>query len=262
MADEKNIRLLSLDFDGTLLAYPPAGPVLDAPVIELLNELAERGVGWCANSGRSFGDQLAIMTASREAGLRNLPCGLLCMESLIYEWADGSLRGLEPWNSEMTANLRELQRQVSERIAPRIDHIRERYTDDVYLNELYSAFNVPDVNDLPRALERDVQTWLEGVPDAMITRNGPWVAVISERAGKGNVLSAFGARVGVSREEILAVGDHMNDIPMLNGGHAAYVGCPGNAVFEVKDVVRAAGGVVADAHGPAGTVEVIRAYLG
>lgn len=256
------IRLLSLDFDGTLLDYPPEGAILHAEAIDLLNELGDRGVQWCVNSGRSFSDQFAIVEASRAAGLRNLPNALLCMESLIYEREGGTIRALEPWNSEMTATLRDLQEQVSLRIGPRVDAIRDRYTDDIYLNELYSAFNVPDVNDLPLALERELKEWLDGVPGAHVTRNGCWVAVISTRAGKGNVLTAFGRRAGFTREEILAVGDHMNDLPMLDGKHAAYVGCPGNAVFEVKDAVRGAGGLVASEHGPLGTVEVIRAFCG
>ena len=41
------------------------------------------------------------------------------------------------------------------------------------------------------------------------------VEVHSERSGKGNGLRAVAERLGVAREEILAIGDHINDIKML-----------------------------------------------
>jgi hypothetical protein len=49
---------------------------------------------------------------------------------------------------------------------------------------------------------------------------------------------------------------------MLNGTAARHVACPANAMAEVVDTVTAAGGYVARAAGPEGTVEAVGFFLG
>ena len=61
---------------------------------------------------------------------------------------------------------------------------------------------------------------------------------------------------------IFAVGDHQNDLPMLDGTHARHVACPGNAIDPVKRAVRAAGGYVAREPYSAGVIEALRFYCG
>jgi hypothetical protein len=48
------IRLLSLDFDGTLVSRV-SEPVLDTQCMELIRELQEAGTMWAINTGRSVG---------------------------------------------------------------------------------------------------------------------------------------------------------------------------------------------------------------
>jgi Cof subfamily protein (haloacid dehalogenase superfamily) len=58
------------------------------------------------------------------------------------------------------------------------------------------------------------------------------VDVIERDCSKGNALSAWAARLGVGREEILALGDNLNDREMLEFAGLAVV--MGNAVPELK----------------------------
>src|SRR5205807_8508572 len=62
---------------------------------------------------------------------------------------------------------------------------------------------------------------------------------------KGAALAELSRLLGIPREEIFAVGDHHNDISMLDGRFAAYPACPANAIPPVKDAVKSAGGCVA-----------------
>jgi hydroxymethylpyrimidine pyrophosphatase-like HAD family hydrolase len=59
----------------------------------------------------------------------------------------------------------------------------------------------------------------------------------------------------------LAIGDSHNDLAMLDPRHAAMVGCPGNAVAEVKQHVAAIGGYVAQALHGAGVIETVRHFF-
>lgn len=254
------IRLLSLDFDGTILDYPDDGPVLHPVIVDLLNALNLRGVAWVANSGRSLAEQKMIVEASTHMGLSHLPQAFLCHETLIYECSGPAVRSSEPWNTDMNVILLELHVRVRRALEPRLDEIRERFTKEIFIADLYSAFQFQDAEQ-SEAFAAVLRSWLREVPGAAITRNGPWVAVISDRAGKGNVLRAYAARAGYDFDEILAVGDHYNDITMLNGTAAAHVGCPADAIDEVKDAVMVAGGYVAEGEGPVGTAEVIRRYI-
>ncbi len=45
---------------------------------------------------------------------------------------------------------------------------------------------------------------------------------------------------------LIAIGDGINDITMLNGGVTKCVGCPANAAPEVIQAVRKAGGIVSE----------------
>jgi len=60
--------------------------------------------------------------------------------------------------------------------------------------------------------------------------------------------------------EILAVGDHQNDLAMLFGDVAAMVACPANAHPSVKSLVKRAGGHVSSLENGEGTAECIRVY--
>jgi hydroxymethylpyrimidine pyrophosphatase-like HAD family hydrolase len=78
--------------------------------------------------------------------------------------------------------------------------------------------------------------------------------------GKGRVLATAVADLGVPRERILAIGDQPNDLDMLDGRVAGYVGCPGDADDAVLATVRRAGGWVADQPGTTGTAHLIRRF--
>jgi hypothetical protein len=43
--------------------------------------------------------------------------------------------------------------------------------------------------------------------------------------------------LGLTRTEVFAAGDHLNDLPMLKSEFAAWLAAPQNAVPEVKEAV-------------------------
>jgi HAD superfamily hydrolase (TIGR01484 family) len=256
------IRLICLDFDGTIMAYEPAPASFHAEVIGLLNELGARGIAWCANSGRDMEDQQQVLSIAAERGLRHWPEALLCTESMIYPRRNGVYDALQPWNGRVEAELRAFHRQVQSVLESRMEQLVQRYASmPVYLGETYTAFNVPGDESRSIALYEELHDLLEGLPGLMVTRNGGWVAVLIERVGKGNVLREYARYAGYGPSEILAVGDQFNDLPMLDGNAARHVGCPGNSIPEVMQSVRTAGGYVAVSGGPEGTMEVIRRVL-
>jgi hypothetical protein len=82
---------------------------------------------------------------------------------------------------------------------------------------------------------------------------------------KGSALGELCRLEGIGPEEVFAIGDHYNDLPMLDPRYAANLGCPANAIPDVKAAVRNAGGWIADARcgdGVAASLALARQYVG
>jgi hydroxymethylpyrimidine pyrophosphatase-like HAD family hydrolase len=260
---KKQIKLVCLDFDGTIMLYedPPSGH-FHPDVISLLNELEARGVHWCTNSGRDLKDQGLVIELAVSRGLKHKPVALICSESLVYERNNGSFHPLEPWNSTVHRDMLHFHRRVQERLTPLMPGLQRAYGMlPSYIGEHYTAYAIPDKDGLPQRFHMELSEILSDIPKTMITRNGGWVAVLTDDLGKGNALRQFSMARGYSPDEILAVGDQFNDLNMLDGKSALHVGCPSNAIPEVIATVRVAGGHVASVEGPHGTIEVLRRYI-
>ncbi len=257
------IKLICLDFDGTILIYDDEEIGHFHPdVITLLNSLEEKGIVWCANSGRDKEDQLAVIERAKASGLTHMPVALVCSESFIYMKNGSGYYELEPWNTYAREMLRDCHTEVQKKLCDKFVYIEETYTPiSSLVGECFTAFFIPDRDNLPGKLFDELKQFTEGVGNIMITRNGGWVTVMHVMLGKGNALKEFMRHRGLESCDALTVGDHLNDLTMLKKEIAHYLGCPGNAAQEVKDAVRTEGGIVADEHGALGTIQIIRSCL-
>ncbi|HMP73470.1 MAG TPA: HAD hydrolase family protein [Kiritimatiellia bacterium] len=258
----KEIEVVVLDFDGTIMVYDGSPGHFHPEVIRLLNDLQDRGIFWVANSGRDLEDQKLVLERSRERGLLHEPDAVIASESLVYLRDGREFIPLEAWNALALKGLRTLHKVVQEELEPYRKHIEEIYTPHLILWEEYAtAFLVDNREEKPRELFHDLMDWLKEIPTAMLSMNGGWVAVMLRGLGKGNALRAWAEVCDLSPRSLLAIGDHFNDLTMLGGRVAHYVGCPGDAIPEVRQTVARHGGWVAEQPGPLGTVEVIRRAL-
>jgi hydroxymethylpyrimidine pyrophosphatase-like HAD family hydrolase len=96
---------------------------------------------------------------------------------------------------------------------------------------------------------------LKNWPMLVAVRNSIYFRFSHKLYHKGACLEAIANGIGVLPPQIMAVGDHMNDLPMLDRRYAHHLACPANAVDEVKHKVRAQGGHVASSDVAEGTVE-------
>lgn len=256
------VQLVCLDFDGTVMVYDGVGAYFHADVIKLLNSLEHKGIRWCSNSGRDRSDQLRVLEASAERGLRYWPDALVCSESMVYVRDGEDYRPLEPWNSEAFRWLEELHVHVQARLEPVKAALEARYNPKlVYIGDAFTAYMLDEVDGRPEQFAAELEALLHGVPNWMMTRNGGWVAVLHEKLGKGNALSAYLQHRGIESRHVLAVGDQFNDLNMLDGEAAGMVGCPGNSIPEVQAVVKKKSGFVAKRHAPEGTLDVLNHFL-
>jgi len=257
------INLICLDFDGTIMTYDedPAG-VFHPAIIERLNGLPSRGVSWCTNSGRDYENQVDILARSEARGLTGLPDALMCSESLLYHRRDGCYTPHADWNKRVEQMLQSYHAAVQAALNPVLEDLASRYEpEEVKFEPAATVFCIPGEREVQEQFRAELQDLLAQGPGGQVTRNGGWVVALPVELGKGPVLRVYLREQDIAPENVLAVGDHHNDLSMLDGSSAGHCGCPADAIPEVIRVVQKAGGHVAVADGPLGTLEILDRFL-
>jgi HAD superfamily hydrolase (TIGR01484 family) len=251
------IKLLSTDFDGTLVDHYGNPPVVPA-LFELFRELQRTGVQWAVNTGREL---IHIEEGLLEFNFPIEPDFVLTSErEVFHRGPDGRWKDYGDWNARCYQAHEDLMLQAE----PLLADVRAFLTREVEANPIYEGDRMIG---LATATEREMDRVCEfldaerlRVPGFAYQRNMIYVRFCHEDYSKGTALSELGRLIGIQPGEIFAVGDHFNDLPMLDGRHARYVACPGNAVDPVKAAVRSANGYVAGGECSAGVVEALRYF--
>lgn len=251
------IKLLSTDFDGTLVDHetqPPVAPALFAAI----REVQARGGLWAVNTGRELQhiveglEQFSfpvepdyVLTAEREVFHRG-PAG---------EWQDYG-----DWNQRCTAAHDELFNVAGPLLAD-IEHFLASIpgANPIAMGGRLVGLVTTTDEEMDRVCEF-LERERAQVPGFQFMRNTVYLRFCHEDYSKGSALGELGRLLGLTRDEIFATGDHFNDIPMLDGRYAKWVACPGNAVAAVRDTVTAAGGYIAQGTCSHGVVEALRHF--
>ena len=249
--------VIVLDLDGTSARYEPRFE-LDPEVRKALAEARSHipGLRWVLNSDRFEGEMIRLAEYLEPA---ERPDAILSCQHLMFLRRDDGYVAHETWNDRH----RRLHARLWQNIYPRFHGWQERIRDEYPVHELfvcdrYFAFRVPPKR-LP-ALRSHVRNILTPWPEAGISGNHEWVFVNHRDFSKGALLREYARLIGSDAAEILAIGDGYNDLSMLDRRVAAYLGCPGDAATDVCRAVKDAGGIVAQAPGPAGTASIIRQF--
>ncbi len=253
------IKLLSTDFDGTVISHQEVPPV-HPDFFTVLGGMRERGALWAVNTGR--------VLWHIEEGLRELkfpfePDYVLTSErEVFHRGPEGRWQDFGDWNVRCAAAHDALFAQAGTLLRD-IEHYLEQHTraHPIYEGERLiglAAESDEEMDMVVKFLARECAR----VPGFQFMRNSIYVRFCHEAYSKGTALGELARLTGISREQIFAAGDHYNDLPMLDGRHAAWVACPGNAVDAVKRTVREAGGYVATGTCSAGIAEALRHFEG
>src|SRR5262249_40067655 len=254
------IQLLSLDFDGTLVSHL-GEPALDRRCMELIRELQDAGATWAINTGRSV-DLLESGLANFEFQIR--PDFILTTERDVFR-PSGNGDKWEPfgdWNDRCARDHAELFSSAQPVLAEVVDFVTQEtkarliYGSDRL--EGLAAENEEEIEHIAKFIEQA----RAGHPKFDYQRNGIYLRFCHTDYHKGAALAELARLIQVPRYNIFAAGDHHNDISMLDGKVAGMPSCPANAVAEVKDAVRAAGGYVARQDHGAGVHEALLHFVG
>jgi HAD superfamily hydrolase (TIGR01484 family) len=254
------IRLLSTDFDGTLVAHD-ADPVLDRRCMRRIEELQQDGALWAINTGRSL--QLL------ESGLIDFdfpvhPDFILTSERDVFRpTQNGGGRRWEPygeWNARVAQDHAELFSSASSVLAEVLDYVNHKTRARViYDRNEVEGLIAADEDEMNRIV-RFIDEARAPHPKFHYQRNTIYLRFCHADYHKGAALAELQRLLDIPREQTFAAGDHHNDISMLDGRYAALPACPGNAIPEVKEAVRRANGYVSESCCGGGVYEALRYF--
>ena len=257
----REIRLLSTDFDGTLVAHAN-DPVFDVNCMERIRDLQKSGSVWAINTGRSV-DLLESGLADFSFPVR--PDYILTSERDVFRPATngGKWEPYGDWNNRSARAHSELFLTASPLLRD-VAHFVARHTKARLLYE-GSAEPTGLIAESEEEMSRIVRFIDESRgehPRFHYQRNTVYLRFCHEDYHKGAALEELSRLLEIPAENIFAAGDQHNDISMLDGRYAAMPACPSNAIDEVKEVVTGAGGYVAGKECGAGINEALSHFAG
>ena len=253
------IQLLSLDFDGTLVSH--AGePVLNIQCMELIRGLQKDGAIWAINTGRSV-DLLESGLVDFSFPIR--PDFILTNERDVFRPGQngGKWEAFGDWNERCAREHADLFNSSRSVLAEVVGFVSQKTKARViYETNEPIGLIANNEEEMDRVTEFIEQARTRQ-PKFNYQRNTVYLRFCHTDYHKGAALAELSRLIDVPREKIFAAGDHHNDISMLDGQFAALPSCPANAILEVKDAVRAAGGYVAQNEYGAGVHEALVYFL-
>ena len=256
-ADMNDVRLLSMDFDGTLVMESD-DPPFPEQLVETLNLIRANGVHLALNTGRTI--ELV------EAGLEKnqfpvRPDFALTTERDVYRWNGTSWEAFGDWNSicETRHNAlfeysAEFLKEI-ERFALSLPGIRIHRESDRFVGVVTKT-----VEQMDKFCEF-IDHRQEGLPEFSYQRNLIYLRFCHLDYNKGTILAELQRLLGVAPNETFAVGDNFNDLPMLDSKFARYLACPANSIPEVKNAIRTKEGFVAEAKSGEGVSQALRYFF-
>jgi HAD superfamily hydrolase (TIGR01484 family) len=248
------IKLVSTDFDGTLFAEFE-NPPIPARFTSLIRDLQARGVKWVINTGR---DMSSLMETLARARVTVQPDYLVLVEREIYRHDGVRYAPIEPWNTACHGEHEELFARVRPEVTALTDWVNTRFRATVY-EDAWSPFcliagNTADADLIHARLDE----FCARFPELTVVRNDVYARFSHVNYNKGTALAELTRLLNLTSAEVLAAGDHLNDLPMLRTEFARHLVTPANAIPQVKELVQGQGGFVSElncGHGVAEGVE-------
>ena len=250
--------VLAFDFDGTL--HDPAGtPPVPTDFFELLQRLRHaQPLAWGINTGRSLPQ---MVEGFSESHFPLLPDWVVAREREIYFLGGGRWQPLQAWNHACEQQIHALFKHAR-KLLDAIRHLDEQSTGAQWI-----AIDAEPAGILARTDEE--MEWIVGKLQGLASaepllswqRNSIYLRFGHRDFQKGSSLSEVARHYALHASACLAIGDGHNDLAMLDPRHARMIGCPGNALADVKHHVAAAGGYVAQALHGAGVIETLQHFF-
>jgi HAD superfamily hydrolase (TIGR01484 family) len=234
------IKVICTDFDGTVFAEFEHRPIPDC-LVEQIAQLQSQGAKWIINTGR---DLSSLMEALGRAHIPIQPDYLVLVEREIYVHNGSSYRGLQRWNDACQTEHNHLFRQVRLEVPSLTTWIAGNHEATIYEDAFSPFCLIAGSGEEADRIHEFLEDFASQIPCLTVVRNDVYMRFCHSSYNKGTALSEICELLGVPSTETFVVGDHFNDLPMLQRHRAAWLAAPANAIPAVQEVVREQGGYI------------------
>ena len=255
---ELPIKLISTDFDGTIFSEfetPPIPPNL----MELISNMQARGAKWVINTGR---DMASLMETLGRMRIHAHPDYIVVVEREIHERQGGRYVSVKHWNDACTADHQTLFQRVRQDAPELVAWINSKFDASVYEDPHSPICIIAESNQDMDAINVRLDEYCLTVPGLTLVRNDVYARFSHVAYNKGTALAEITRMLNFDRAQVFAVGDHLNDLPMLKREFARCIATPANAVPAVVAAVRAQGGFISSLAQGRGVREALLHFLG
>ena len=256
MAD---IRLIVADLDGTIIG-PKDEHEIYAPFRLKLEELRQRfGTRWSVNTGRSKKSFKRAYTPLASLGIT--PDFVIVKHAYVYSVKLWGYRPHYLWNIQTWLAIirtRVHSRILIGRFAATIAS-RFRRVKCIRRGPSKMLFRFRDTETMESAYYL-LRVLTQPHGNLIISQYSTDLVLSTIPFTKGVAVAHLAAHIGVSRENVLCIGDGHNDMSMLDGSIAGMTACPANATSEVMRTVHRSKGHISAKFSLAGTLEAIDAH--
>jgi HAD superfamily hydrolase (TIGR01484 family) len=248
------IRLLSLDFDGTMVGpWLEGKAAVSEELVRCLAALRKGGALLAINTGRN----LALVDQGMEL-FPAIPDFALTTEREIFRWTKQGWEPLSEWNQRCHQDHEELYSEAAFLLAEIEAYISNERQARSYREHGRMVGLIAQNNEAMDRIVDYLRLKCRRVSNLSFQRNSIYLRFCHAVYHKGSVLKALQNHLGIQPHETFAAGDNFNDLPMLDPEIAYHLACPANSVEEVKETVRRHGGYVSDRAGGDGVAEALR----
>jgi HAD superfamily hydrolase (TIGR01484 family) len=251
------IRLISTDFDGTVhtdFETPPVPRELEL----IIGQLQAHGASWVINTGR---DLTSLMESLTKAGLSVRPDYVVVVEREIYQLSESEYVGVSEWNQRCTEVHAELFTKVRPHMPKILNWIKSRFNASLYEDPYSPLCLIAENTRDAEAIHEYLEVYCKDLGDLVVMRNDVYARFSHKAFNKGTALAEIARRLNIRPEQIVAAGDHLNDLPMLTREHAHFLVAPFNAIPTVKQAVLRQNGFVSEKHCGHGVAQGLKFIL-
>lgn len=249
------IKLFAMDLDGTSL---DSNSILQEKTIDALKKLDENGIKFVFTSGRAMPSVRYLMSLTgidNPSVTNNGALAYINKEKIIYqnplkyEEVEELIKFSE--ENKLFYQFYDMDTYYSNRIWPeRFDHLGNNslYGMNYQVNFSFSTDTLKELKLRKNSAfkfqifpniknpeeERKILEKVDLMDLYPTTSAFGMVEIMQKNVNKFNALSEIGNFLGISKEEMAAIGDQDNDIPMLKNAGLAFA--MGNAIDEVKEI--------------------------
>ncbi|MDD3244318.1 MAG: HAD family hydrolase [Eubacteriales bacterium] len=268
------VKMIAMDFDSTLIDHRDGGKYIPRATVDLLCALVAQGIPCGIDSGRQ---PEALLDTLRLAGVapgKPFPSFFMEQENFVfwneghpdpddfYFWDKEGLYAAQADNAALRARIDAFCRRIAGRI-PAIMALMERERLFITHWILFSTYGIELHFDAIDAAQKAIELLREYLPpeeNAALHRNTSIVNIVPSFSGKGASLLRASQAKGIRPQNVLAIGDSLNDMTMLSGEYGFQSACVGNADGLVKEAVRKNGGYVATGRAGEGVYEILHMF--